>query len=142
MKSQKYLIFDTGSIITISMNGLLYVLEKLKENFNGEFIITPDVKMELIDRPLNIKKYEFEAIKVKNLLEKGILKNSSEFIADKNLKSETQKILRNINSSFKSGGKKINLIHSGEASCLAFANLCNCENVIVVDERNTSGSRF
>ena len=34
-------------------------------------------------------------------------------------------------------GEKIKLIHKGEAACLAFANLCGCDTVIVIDERTT-----
>ncbi len=136
-KPKKFLIFDTGSIITLSMNGLLYILEKLKKEFNGEFIITPHAKRELIEKPMKIKKYEFEAIKVKDLLNKGILKMSTEFIDDKKINKETDKILKLVNSSMKSGSRLIELIHYGEASCIAFSNLCNCENAIVIDERTT-----
>ena len=119
------------------MNGLLYILEKLKKEFNGEFIITPHAKRELIEKPMKIKKYEFEAIKVKDLLNKGILKMSTEFIDDKKINKETDKILKLVNSSMKSGSRLIELIHYGEASCIAFSNLCNCENAIVIDERTT-----
>jgi len=136
-KPKKFLIFDTGSIITLSMNGLLYLLGKLKKEFNGEFIITPHTKKELIDRPMKIKKYEFEAIKIKNLIRDGILKMSNNFIKDKLLNRETDRILKIINSSMKSSSKPIELIHHGEASCIAFSNLCNCESVIVIDERTT-----
>jgi len=34
-------------------------------------------------------------------------------------------------------GKKIKIIHDGEAACLAFSNLCGVKNVIVIDERTT-----
>ena len=53
----KYLIFDAGPIISLTMNGLLPILEKLKKVFDGEFILTPSVKSEVIDRPMRIKKY-------------------------------------------------------------------------------------
>src|SRR3989344_5329454 len=35
----KYLIFDAGPLINFSMNGLLPMLEKLKKEFKGQFII-------------------------------------------------------------------------------------------------------
>jgi hypothetical protein len=133
----KYLIFDAGPIISLTMNGMLVVLERLKENFKGEFIITPTVKSELIDRPMKIKKFELEAIQVKNLLEKGILKMSSEVIPNNKLDKETTKILNSTNGFLRSSktGEKINLIHNGEAECLAFSNLCGGESLIVIDER-------
>ncbi len=130
----KYLILDAGPIISLSMNGLLYILEKLKKDFKGEFIITPDVKFEVIDRPRKIKKYHLEALKVQELLDKGVLKLSTDIIDTNKLNKETNRILKLINSSFVSY-ENIKLVHKGEASCLAFSNLCNAENLIAADER-------
>ena len=62
---------------------------------------------------------------------------SSEFIDDKRLNQETDKILKIINNSMRSDSKPIELIHNGEASCIAFSNLCNCDSAIVIDERTT-----
>tara|TARA_Y100000310_G_scaffold344950_1_gene460715 strand:- start:1862 stop:2554 length:693 start_codon:yes stop_codon:yes gene_type:complete len=138
-KPKKFLIFDSGAIISLTMNGLLPILVKLKKEFNGEFVITPDVKREIVDRPLKIKKYELEGIKTTNLIEKGILVLSSKFVSNSALNKETKRILKIVNSAFrdeKTGGK-INLIHGAEAECLAFSNLCKCDNVIVIDERTT-----
>ena len=132
----KYLIFDAGPIISLTMNGLLDVLEKLKKEFEGEFIVTPQVKREIVDKPLRIKKYALEGVKVSSILEKGVLKMSSEFVKNSVLEKETRKIMKEANSSFKAR-EYIKLIHEGEASCLAFSRLCNNENVIVVDERTT-----
>jgi len=135
----KYIIFDTGPLISLTMNGLLPVLEKLRENFNGEFIITPHVKEEVIDRPMKIKKYKFEAIKIKNMVNKKILKYSSDFISNNVLEREMKNVMKLGNGILRSqkNGKKIPIIHKGEASCIAFAKLCKCENVIVIDERTT-----
>lgn len=130
----KYLILDAGPIISLSMNGLLYILEELKKDFKGEFIITPDVKFEVFDRPKKIKKYKLEALKVEELIKKGVLKLSTDIIDTNKLNKETNRILKLVNSSFISY-ENIKLIHKGEASCLAFANLCNAENIIAADER-------
>jgi len=139
MKPKKFLIFDAGPIISLTMNGLLPILEKLKQNFDGEFVITPDVEKEVVDRPLKIKKYALEGVKVQNLVEKGVLVLSSKFVANSALNKETKRILRVANSSFQDEkiGEKIKLIQDGEASILAFSNLCKCDNVIVIDERTT-----
>lgn len=135
----KYLIFDAGPIISLTMNGLLGVLEKLKENFDGEFILTPNVKREVVDRPMKIKKYQWEAIQVRDLIDRGVLKYCSDFISIEKLDRETKKISKIANSFLSSSktGEKIKLIHEGEAACLAFASLCKCESVIVIDERTT-----
>ncbi len=136
MKPEKFLIFDAGPIISLTMNGLLDILEKLKQNFNGKFIVTPQVKKEIIDRPSKIKKYELEAVRVKNLFDKGVLTDATEFVSVNFLKKETKKALDNANKALKAN-QRLNLIHEGEASCLAFSKICNKENVIVIDERTT-----
>lgn len=137
MKTQKYLIFDAGPLISMTMNGILYILERLKENFDGEFVITPSVKREVVDRALNIKKYSFEAVQIKDLLDRKILRMSSDFVKDNELSRETAKIISKVNGVYSATGEKISPIQEGEASCLAFANVCNCENLIVIDERTT-----
>lgn len=135
----KFLIFDAGPIISLTMNGMLAVLENLKKNFDGEFIITPMVKNEVIDRPMKIPKYKLEAIQVKNFLDRGIFKLSTEFVSNEKLNVETSRILGVANSVIRSTAhnEKVTLIHTGEASCLAFSNLCKCENLIAIDERTT-----
>ena len=135
----KFLVFDAGPIISLTMNGLLPVIERLKSVFDGEFIITPAVKREVIDKPLKIKKYELEGLKVKDLMDKGVFSPSSRLISNEKLAKETSRVMKIANSSIRdpSSGEKINLIHEGEASCLAFCNLVNCPGVIVIDERTT-----
>lgn len=135
----KYLIFDSGPIISLTLAGHLNLIEKLKSNFNGEFILTPQVKREVIERPMKIKKYSLEAIKVNDLLDRGILKLSSKFVPDNSLEKETKNVLQIANGILRSSqsNEKIKIIHEGEASCLAFSRLCGSKNVIVVDERTT-----
>jgi predicted nucleic acid-binding protein len=135
----KFLIFDAGPIISLTMNGMLGILERLKEQFSGEFILTPRVKNEVIDRPLKIPKYKLEALEVKSLLEKGVFKLSSDFISNQKLDAETNRLLEVANNTIHSAehNEHVTLIHLGEASCLAFANLCKCDHLIVIDERTT-----
>lgn len=137
MRPKKFLIFDAGPLISLTMNGLLDILPKLKKVFNGEFVMTPQVKKEVVDRPLKIKKYELEGVKIKNLLDKGIIKLSTAFIPNNQLVKKARFYMNQANSLFRAKGEKINLIQEGEASCLAFSKLCGCDNVIIIDERTT-----
>ncbi len=135
----KYLVFDAGPIISLTMNGLLPVIEKLRGVFDGEFILTPAVKREVIDKPMKIKKYKLESLRVKDLLEKGVFTHSSKVVSNEKLAKETSRVAKIANSSIRdsSSGEKINLIHEGEASCLAFCNLVKAPSVIIIDERTT-----
>ena len=49
MKKEKQLIFDSGPLINFAMNGSLHILERLKKEFKGDFLITKEVKDEIGD---------------------------------------------------------------------------------------------
>jgi hypothetical protein len=135
----KYLVFDAGPIISLTLNGMLGVVERLKENFDGEFILTPAVRREVVERPMKIKKFKLEALQVADLIDKGIFKMSSGIISDNKLDREMKKILKSANGVLRSSatGEKIKIIQEGEASCLAFVSLVRDTSVIVIDERTT-----
>jgi len=137
----KAIIFDSGTLISLSMTGLIDELRDLKKIFNGHFLITKDVKREVIDKPLTIKRFELEALRVKQLLDEKILEMPDSLKIDNNFLSEKTKEIMNIaNSTFLGRGKEIHIIDSGEASCLALSKILTdkkIENVIAVDERTT-----
>jgi len=124
------------------MNGLLPELRKLRENFSGKFIIPKDVKYEIIDKPITIKRFELEALKLKQLLDEKVLEMPDVFNVDENLlKSKTQELKNVANKTFFGKGRDIHLIDSGEASCLALGKLLDkrkgFEYVLAIDERTT-----
>lgn len=132
----KNLVFDSGPLISLTMNGLLFVLEELKDKFpETNFIITPQVKKETIDKAFTVKKYALEAVKLQTLIDKNILTLATEEVSKQKLEKETQNFLNLANSCFKAEGRNLSLIQLGEASCLAFANLIEEESLIVTDER-------
>ena len=100
------------------MNGLLPVLEKLRERFDGEFIVTPAVRKEILDKPLKIKKFKLEAMQVQKLFDKGVLTSSSKIIPAAKLQKESARILKLANNALKSTKthQRIKIIHDGEAS--------------------------
>ena len=65
----KYIILDSGALINMTMNGLLETFEQLSHIFQGEFLITPAVKYESIEHPLQIKRFEWGALRINKLLE-------------------------------------------------------------------------
>lgn len=132
----KYLIFDAGPLISLSLSGMIDVLEKLKKK-NIEFVITPAVRKESIEKARGVKRYKLNAMRISSLIEKGILKNSSEFISDEELYKETEKVKNFAKQILRAKQEKIELIHNGEASCLAFSKLVKGDCLIVVDERTT-----
>ena len=138
---QKAIIFDSGTLISFSMNGVTDILEKLKGIFDGKFIITPDVKREVIDRPLQIKKFSLEALKIKSLLDKKIIEMPSAVgLNEREVSRKTDEMLKIANSTYQDNKRDIHIIDSGEASCLAVSKMLNekgYDTVIAVDERTT-----
>jgi len=137
---QKALIFDAGTIINFLMNGLLDVFSKLKEKFKGKFIITEEVKDEVIKRPMTIRKFKLGAIRIKKLLDQGILEEQDSYVNDAEIAAKTKEILNFANRTFFSRDKYIHLIDRGEASCLGLSKIFTergIKNVIVIDERTT-----
>ncbi|MEK6830952.1 MAG: hypothetical protein AABX77_02890 [Nanoarchaeota archaeon] len=138
----KYLIFDSGPLINFSMNGLLYLLESMHKKFNVDFLITKEIKEEVIDNPLNIKRFELEALRLLSLFKKGIIKHAD---LTKNEIDELRVIRNNLmqtaNSTFKSGRTEIHLIDKGESAALALSIIMkkktNLNIPLVIDERTT-----
>ena len=128
----KVLIFDTGPIISLALNNLLWVLDPLKQKFQGEFLVTPKVREELIDKPMNTKKFKFEAIQVKELFNKKVLEEAEE---KKEMAEMTERMLFYANNIFQAWGSYIKIVHEAEMQSLAMAKIKEAE-ALVVDERN------
>ncbi len=125
----KSLVFDTGPIISIVTNNLLWILKPLKQKFGGEFYITQKVKNELIDKPLRSKKFKFEAITILEYINDETLKISKQSVYPK------AEILLNLaNSIFKIKNKYLQIVSKGEIEALALASKLK-SSALVVDER-------
>ena len=133
----KSIIFDSGPLINFAMNGSLYILEKLKKEFDGDFLITKEVQKEIIDTPLTIKRFELEALQLKSLCDKGVIK-----LADitpqqvDELRKKRDEIMNIANTTFKTKKRYIHLIDKGESAVLALSNIIK-PSLIVIDERTT-----
>jgi hypothetical protein len=132
----KYIIFDSGPIINFAMNSLLPVLRKLKKEFNGEFLITKEVKQEIIDTPLNIKKYELEALQIKQLFDEGVIRHANLTVQQiDELRIKREEIMNMANTTFYSKNHPIHLIEKGESAALALSLMTKEPNVVAIDER-------
>lgn len=136
----KYLIFDSGSLINFTSNSLLSVFEELKKQFDGEFLITKEIKHEVIDHPIKVKRFEWGALRVQELLDKGIIKlvEKLNLVNNDELRKRSRKLMNMANSSFFAKGKPLHLIDTGEAEVLALSHMLTekkLENMVVIDER-------
>lgn len=137
----KAIIFDASTLISFAMNGLFDELVKLKQSFGGKFIITTEVNEEIIQKPLNIKRFELEALRIKKLVEDGVLEYPSSLgIKDKDISYKTKELLEVANQTFEAGGRKMHVVDLGEMSVLALSKMLSdkgIDNIIAVDERTT-----
>ena len=134
------LIFDAGPLINFSMNGLLYVLEGLKKEFDVEFLITKEVKSEVIDKPLNIRRFELEALRMNDLFKRGIIKLADLSNEEVDELSKIRDLLMDsANKSYKTKNKTLHLLDKGEAAALALAQIMKRKTgedvAIAIDER-------
>ncbi|MBW2993039.1 hypothetical protein KY317_00520 [Candidatus Woesearchaeota archaeon] len=122
--------FDTGPVISLVTNNLLWLLEPLRENYDGEFFITPAVKHELIDKAFMTRRFEFEALQVSQMFKRGILKvrESAQISKVKN------KLLELANHSYKARGRWLKIVSDAEIEVLA-ADAVLDSDVCVIDER-------
>lgn len=126
---EKIIFFDTGPIISLVMSGLVWILPKLKEQFGGKFYITPAVKRELIERPIKVKRFEFEALQALKLVREGVLEIYEE-VPYKKVKE-----LENLaDTSFSIKNKNLDIMQSGEMEAVASALKLGAE-AVVMDER-------
>ncbi|HLC80638.1 MAG TPA: hypothetical protein VJG31_02605 [Candidatus Nanoarchaeia archaeon] len=125
----KALFFDTGPIITLVMSRLVWILPKLKKQFGGKFYITPAVKRELVTRPMDIKRYEFEALEALKLIKDGILE-----VYDDVPEKEVARLHALANSSFKLDNQNMEVVQSGEIESVVCALDAEAE-AMIMDER-------
>ncbi len=126
------IVFDAGPVISLTTNNLLWVLDYLKESFEGDFYIPRAVKSELVDNPLKSKKFKFEALQVSHRINKAVLT----VVDTPKIKALAEELLELANHLFKASGNWIKIVQYAEMEALAAAIVLN-SSALVVDERIT-----
>jgi len=128
----KSIVFDSGPIISLTLNNLLWILEPLKGRFGGKFYITEAVKKEIIDHPLQTKRFKFEAFQVIKLLKDGVI----EVYDSPALHEKSSELMEQANSIYTIRGQHLKMFHYAEMSVLAACMELNAE-AAAVDEKMT-----
>jgi hypothetical protein len=111
------------------MSRLVWIIPELKSHFGGKFCITPAVKKELVERPLSIKRFEFEALQVEKLINDGILE-----VYPKVPKNISSQLISLANNTFSANSHNIDVVQSGELESVSCVLDTEAEGV-VMDER-------
>ena len=121
----KSLVLDSGSIINLAMNDLLWTLEELGKKVKIEFIIPYSVRKEIIDKPMKSKKYKLEAIQIKKLFSEKIL------VEEKRI--NVNRYMDICNNLYYVNNNPLRIIQEAELEALVLAKELNAG--YVVDER-------
>ncbi|HIH11179.1 TPA: hypothetical protein HA241_03250 [Candidatus Woesearchaeota archaeon] len=125
----KALFFDAGPVITLVISRLSWILPLLKKKFGGEFYITPAVYYELVERPLLVKRFKFEALQVLKMI-----KDETLVIYEDVPQKKVDQLISLANNTFSIKGKSLDIIQEGEMESLASALESNA-SAVVMDER-------
>ncbi len=125
----KIIFFDAGPVISLVMSRLVWILPELKKKYGGKFYITPAVRLELVERPLNVHRFQFEALQVMKLINDGVLE-----VYEKVPKEKALELKEMANSSFSIEGRNMDILQSGEVESVAAAWESGAE-AVVMDER-------
>ena len=109
------------------------LFKHLKEREKVSFIIPESVYYESVERPLKIKRFELNAVRIKNAVENGFLEIAKTTPEIKNMMNELSTITADL---CRADGKKITLINKGEAETLALMKEINSK-ILLIDERTT-----
>ncbi len=126
------IVFDSGPLISLTMNNLLWILEPLKGRFGGKFYITEAVKKEIIDHPLQTKRFKYEAFQLIKLLKDGVI----EIYESPTLHGHSSDLMELANSIYAVKGQRLKMFHYAEMSVLA-ACLELGSSACVIDEKMT-----
>lgn len=124
---------DSSSLISLSGNCLIRIMRNLAEGAGIELLIARSVYQESVERPLKIRRFELNAIRIKDAVDSGYLKVWGE-------SPELAKITGEMegcgNCMVFAGGERMKLIQRGEAETVALAKVSGAR-VVVIDERTT-----
>lgn len=137
-ETQKAIIFDSGTIINFAMNGLTGLLSELKKIFRGKFLITEEVKHEIIDKPKGINKFKLEAMMIEKLFDDKVIELPYETVSKSELRNKTDNIFDILNHSYYAQGEFMKIVDKAEVEVLALSLLLNekgIKNVAAIDER-------
>ncbi|MCR4335404.1 MAG: hypothetical protein NUV57_02600 [archaeon] len=129
----KNIVVDSSSLITMSSSCILKMMKHIAEKENIKFIIPKSVYYESVERPLEIKRFELNAVRIRSAVQEGYMEVAKTTPQIKKIMNELSTVTANLCSA---DGRKLRLINLGEAETLALMNETN-SRILLIDERTT-----
>lgn len=126
-------VIDTGTMITLSSTCLMNVFREFIKANKIELMISKKVANESVWKPIENKRFELNAARIKKTMNEGIIKVVP---MTAELENETDKIIKLANGIFTSEGEAMTILQYGESEALAIAKMRGAKAVFV-DERTT-----
>lgn len=126
------IVCDSSSLISLVDTCTSGVLSFLRERAGARFVIPPGVYDELVSRPLGIKRYGYSAVRLRRMVEAGVL----EVQKSEGLQPRTEEFLGLANTAFFVEARPLRILHEGEAECLASLHGTR-KPLLLVDEKTT-----
>ena len=125
------IVFDSSCLISISQTCLINILGGLKKKTGAEFFIPEAVFEEVVKRPISIKRFELNAVRIKKAIDDGWFE-----IAHCKDRQLFDQIGGAANNCFFAKGRPIRLLQKGEIEALALVKELEAE-AFAIDERTT-----
>lgn len=127
----KTLVLDSSSLISLSEKCFMNIMGRLVQEKGWRFLIPKAVYDESVTRPMQISRFELNALRIRKAVDAGWLIPVE---SNENVKKNAQAYLEMANHSFLVDGSPLEILQMGEAEALALAKEEGA-HVLVVDER-------
>lgn len=126
------IVCDSSSLISLSEACCLGIISELGKHIAGKFLIPGTVKAEIIDHPIQIKRFEWSAIRLRRMVEKGELS----LVSSDDLRATTQDLLKQANSIYYIEDRPLEILQAGETEALALLQKSGAQDLLI-DEKTT-----
>ena len=130
---QKKIVLDSSTLITISDNCMIKIMKALAEKENISFIIPESVYAESVETPMKIRKFELNAIRIRDAVQDGYVKVANTTLGIRQRMERLKEISVGI-CTF--NGEAMVLLHRGEMETLALFKEIGAD-ALAIDERTT-----
>ncbi|MFH1588250.1 MAG: hypothetical protein ABIA76_02865 [Candidatus Diapherotrites archaeon] len=127
----KRIVMDSSTIICLSEKCLTPILSNFVQKNNIELIVPSSVYRESVKKPMQIRRFELNALRIKKLVDEGLIKLAP---PDGETEERKNEILELANNVFWAGNHPFRLLHEGEAEMLALLKQFKT-SFAAVDER-------
>src|SRR3989344_88064 len=129
----KKFVLDSSTIITISDNCLIRVMKNLAQKENISFIIPQSVYTESVETPIRIRKYELNAIRIRDAVDEGYIRVQK---STPQLRARLERLQSLADNLCTFNGERMRLLQLGEMETLALMREINAD-ALGIDERTT-----